>query len=215
MSTLITNEVSNKPFSPAHQLYRIPCLLLGALTVTLLILMLMEQLIHTDLIAPPESGNHKISTVVMDPPRPPEVLPPPFVRPEPVEPPPEMPPMTQSIANNANLKIDLTPPRMSDKINIDHSGPTDSTAIPIVRIAPDYPNRMAVRGVEGYVDLMFDIAPTGSPTNIRVTESEPEGAFDKAAMRALARWKYRPKQIDGYPVTQFNQQTRIRFDLSN
>ncbi|MBW2940574.1 energy transducer TonB [Zhongshania aquimaris] len=215
MTAISANAQANNAIPIPHQLYRIPCLILGALAVTVLILLLMERLVHNDMLAPPEQGPHKINTVVMDPPGPPEILPPPFVRPEPVEPPPEMPPITQTIAKNVDFTIDLTPPSHSEKISHNHSGPTDSTAIPIVRIAPDYPNRMATRGIEGYVDLIFDISTAGVPTNIRVTESEPEGAFDKAAIRALARWKYRPKQVDGYPVTQTGQQTRIRFDLSD
>lgn len=44
--------------------------------------------------------------------------------------------------------------------------------------------------LEGYVTVMFDIAPEGNVENIRIEESVPEGVMDDYVTRALNRWQY-------------------------
>jgi len=43
-------------------------------------------------------------------------------------------------------------------------------------------------------------------------ESDPPRLFDEAALRAIERWKFRPKIVDGTPVEQRAKQT-IEFTL--
>lgn len=63
-----------------------------------------------------------------------------------------------------------------------------------VMIAPSYPNRALSRGLEGFVDVRFAVTATGATTNVEVLRAEPEGVFDRAAMRAVKRWKYLPDE---------------------
>ena len=63
----------------------------------------------------------------------------------------------------------------------------------------------------GYVQLQFDVDTKGSPENIQVIESQPEGLFDDAAVIALSKWKYNPKITDGKPVKQLGLKVQLDF----
>lgn len=63
----------------------------------------------------------------------------------------------------------------------------------------------------GYVQLKFDVDTTGNTENIQVIESQPEGVFDEAAVRALSKWKYNPKITNGKPVKQLGLKVQLDF----
>ncbi|MEO0439128.1 MAG: TonB family protein [Pseudomonadota bacterium] len=87
--------------------------------------------------------------------------------------------------------------------------------VPFLKLQPEYPSRALSRGIEGYVDLAFDISSTGATSNIRVVDAEPEGVFERAAIRALERWKYKVPITKGVPQGQVDMMTRLRFELEN
>jgi protein TonB len=89
----------------------------------------------------------------------------------------------------------------------------DGEATPIVRIDPKYPVEAARDGREGWVKLQFTINEVGGVEDIIVLEAEPKRLFDREARRALAKWKYRPKIVDGKPVKQFNMFVQLDFTL--
>ncbi len=69
---------------------------------------------------------------------------------------------------------------------------SQSDVSPIIRIEPKYPIEAAKQGISGSVVLRFQIANDGSVTNVAVVQSTPESVFDKAAIQALEKWKYKP-----------------------
>lgn len=69
------------------------------------------------------------------------------------------------------------------------------------------------KGIEGHVDLAFDVATSGKVVNIRIVDSQPKNIFNRAAVTALKKWKYNPQMVDGVAQVQRNIQTRIRFNL--
>jgi protein TonB len=72
----------------------------------------------------------------------------------------------------------------------------------IAQPTPDFPTRAKRRGVtEGTVTVEYTVDETGSVRDPRVIESQPKGLFDEATLEALQRWRYRPKLVDGKPVT--------------
>jgi len=73
----------------------------------------------------------------------------------------------------------------------------DGDATPIVRIEPKYPIQAARDGKEGYVILSFTINEVGGVEDVKVIEAKPKRLFDKEARRALKKWKYKPKVVDG------------------
>lgn len=90
---------------------------------------------------------------------------------------------------------------------------SDHDPIPLVRITPDYPPRALAREIEGWVKVQFSITSTGLVRDAFVVEAEPEGWFEDAALRTIARWRYKPRVADGVPVDRVGMQTVIRFDL--
>ena len=87
--------------------------------------------------------------------------------------------------------------------------------VPYLKLQPEYPTRAINRGIQGYVDLAFDITAAGTTSNIRVIEARPEGVFERAAIRALQRWKYKVPIIDGAPQGQVDMMTRLSFQLED
>lgn len=73
-------------------------------------------------------------------------------------------------------------------------------AIPIVAITPQYPASAMFSKQEGYVTLEFTIQPDGSATDPTVVRSKPRRVFDKAAINALLRSKFKPRIVNGHPV---------------
>lgn len=89
---------------------------------------------------------------------------------------------------------------------------SDMDAVPLVRIAAEYPRRAAQLGLTGWVLLEFTVTTAGTTEDIRVVDSEPQRTFDKSAMRAVKKFKYRPKVVDGKPVVQHGVQIVISYN---
>src|SRR6185503_3747046 len=84
---------------------------------------------------------------------------------------------------------------------------------PVVRKSPDYPPDALKAGIEGHVQLKFDVTVAGLVENINVIESS--GAqFEDPAARALAQWRYLPRIEAGKRVGSQGIQTVIRFALN-
>jgi protein TonB len=63
---------------------------------------------------------------------------------------------------------------------------------PISRETPSYPFAALSRGVEGSVLLEYTVDERGRVVAPRVLEATPSGVFERAALRALSRWRYEP-----------------------
>ncbi|WP_127023904.1 energy transducer TonB [Rheinheimera mangrovi] len=89
----------------------------------------------------------------------------------------------------------------------------DGDATPIVRIEPKYPVQAARDGLQGWVKMRFTIMEDGSVGDVAVVEAEPKRVFDREAIRALKRWKYSPKVVDGKAVQQPGIMVQLDFSL--
>ena len=76
----------------------------------------------------------------------------------------------------------------------------EGEAIPIVRINPRYPRQALLNGIEGYVRLEFTILEDGTVKDVVVAESRPGQVFDRSAVLAVMKWKFKPRIIDGKAV---------------
>lgn len=85
---------------------------------------------------------------------------------------------------------------------------------PLARTKPRYPRFAARNRTEGRVTLLLTVAPDGTVSDADVVESEPEGIFDEAAVKAVRTWKFTPRLKDGEPVEQVGLQT-IDFKMGN
>lgn len=85
--------------------------------------------------------------------------------------------------------------------------------LPIVKVNPIYPPGAQSRGQSGWVLLEFTVTETGSVVDPVVVEAQPPGVFDDAAKRAVVKFKYKPRVVDGKPVRVPHVQHLITFKI--
>jgi protein TonB len=92
-------------------------------------------------------------------------------------------------------------------------GKISTNVFPLVRIPPRYPMRAANRGIEGWVKIEFTITEEGTVKDAIVVDAQPGKIFDRAALKAIKRWKFKAKVIDGEAFEQRALQV-LQFKLS-
>lgn len=143
--------------------------------------------------------------------------------PPPPPPPPKTPPKPQAPEpetnnNSGGLTFNMPGVQLAGA-NAGISAPgagfgRDGDATPIVRIEPKYPIQAARDGKEGWVKLSFTINEIGGVEDVDVIEAEPKRVFDKEAKRALRKWKYKPKVVDGKAMRQEGLTVQLDFKMS-
>ena len=76
----------------------------------------------------------------------------------------------------------------------------EGDVLPIVRIDPQWPREALVEGIEGYVIVEVIIAADGSVASAVDIESVPRRLFDRNVIRAVLKWKFKPRIINGVAV---------------
>mgnify|MGYP000940576559 CR=1 FL=1 len=71
--------------------------------------------------------------------------------------------------------------------------------VPVRTVAPDYPRELREQKVSGVVMVKCTIDEQGNVSETEVAKSSNEG-FDKFAVDALKKWKFKPAKQDGAPV---------------
>jgi len=89
---------------------------------------------------------------------------------------------------------------------------SNSALIPLVRIAPRYPREALVSGKTGFVTIKLTVDEDGKVIDAIISNSKPPKVFDKAALQAVLRWKFKPRVVNGVPVQQVGT-TTIEFNL--
>ena len=90
----------------------------------------------------------------------------------------------------------------------------EGDVLPIVRIDPQWPREALVEGIEGYVIVEVLIAADGSVASAVVVESVPRRMFDRNVIRAVLKWKFKPRIVNGVPVERRAIQ-RLDFNLDD
>jgi len=135
--------------------------------------------------------------------------------PKPPETPPETPPQDMDNVDPNAPTINIAAPDVN--MNSDIGGPSgmniaEGDYLPIVRVAPVYPARALSRGLEGHVDLSFTVTLTGTVRDPIIMFST-SSLFERAATRAVLKFKYKPRVVDGIPVDVPGVKTRITFRI--
>ena len=93
----------------------------------------------------------------------------------------------------------------------------DGDYMPLVRVTAQYPNRAAERGIEGYVVVQLTVAADGSvpADSIVIINAEPKGYFEREAIKAARKFKYKPKVVNGIAQPVSGVQYHFSFNLSN
>lgn len=84
---------------------------------------------------------------------------------------------------------------------------------PVYHAPIPYPTEAKSQGVEGYVLLSILISATGDVEQVKVLKAKPNGVFEKAAIRGVRDWRFRPAKNRGKQVSVWVKQ-KIRFELS-
>ncbi len=86
----------------------------------------------------------------------------------------------------------------------------------ISREPPRYPSRALKNSIEGWVQVRFFIDTDGKPVDVTVTESQPKGTFDDAAVKSVKKWRFSParNQTTGLPVRSPSIATKVQFRLN-
>ena len=182
----------------------------GGTVVSFASILLMALLIATGEVSLDDVQLRKIVDVVM-PVRDPELIDS-VERPEEAEPEPDQLPPEVDIENIEELLDQSVNPNLNFKRR--RSGVfMDGSYVPIFQVPPQYPRRAAERGIEGCVVLKYVVTEVGSVRDPEVIQSIPQGIFDRAAVRAALRYKYKPLIRDGNAVEVEGVTQRITFVL--
>lgn len=135
--------------------------------------------------------------------------------PKPPELPPEVPPQDMDTVDPNAPTINIPAPPVATDVAIGGPGGmniAEGDYLPIVRVAPVYPARALSRGIEGYVDMSFTVTTTGTVKD-PIVDFSTSSLFDRAATRAVLKFKYKPRVVDGVPVEVPGVKTRISFQI--
>ena len=83
----------------------------------------------------------------------------------------------------------------------------DRDLMVLSRLPPQYPYRAQRQGTEGWVRLSFEVTVDGAVRDVVVIEANPPGVFDREAVRAVERWRFKPRIEGGVAVSVRTEQT--------
>jgi protein TonB len=135
--------------------------------------------------------------------------------PPPDEPPPDMP-KPEFESSDISQGVDVGAVDVDVNLNVEGGGfSSDGEYLPIVKVNPQYPRRAQTRGIEGYVLLEYIVTKTGAVRDPVVIEAKPPGIFNRAAINAALKYKYKPKVVNGEPIDVAGVKTRISFEMAD
>jgi protein TonB len=188
-----------------------------AIGVTLSLLVLMQTLVHQDEVNVDDGKQTKIDDVLMPdteiethfserkPDKPDEQEePPPDVEQ------PDMEDLTmEDSLNVAAPKVGRVEITMSGF----GSGQSDGEYLPIVKIQAQYPRRATTRGIEGQCTVEYTVTKVGTTRNPVAVDCQPKGVFERASVKAAAKFKYKPRVVDGEAIDVIGVQNRFIYKL--
>jgi protein TonB len=127
-------------------------------------------------------------------------------KPPPPQAPPPLPstPQLESLSPNAETIAISAAPAATD-IEVSSAGFSlgvgEGDYLPIVKVAPIYPQRALMRGIEGYCVVQYTVTRQGTIRNPFVIEDQCSNAmFQRPSLQAALKFKYKPRVIDGQAV---------------
>lgn len=86
--------------------------------------------------------------------------------------------------------------------NLDNLGGSSSALIPMVKVQAQCPLQAIQGGINGTIQIYLVVNPNGKVSNARVVRDTNNKIFNKQALKAIRRWQFKPKIINGIPVEQ-------------
>jgi len=140
-------------------------------------------------------------------------------KPPPPEAPPPQPPSPQLDNLNPNAeKIAISAAPVETDIEMSGGfslGVGEGDYLPIVKVAPIYPNRALSRGVEGYCVVQYTVTKNGTTKNPFVVDGQcTSSLFNSASISAALKFKYKPRVIDGNAVEVSGVQNKFTYEIT-
>jgi|GEM_PF-1770784 len=85
--------------------------------------------------------------------------------------------------------------------------------LPLIRVEPVYPINAARLGQQGAVVVEYTVDELGRVKDAKVTDRLGAEVFDKAALNAVNKWRFRPLLVDGVAQPVAGMQTQLTFKL--
>ncbi len=194
----------------------------ASLLMTLLCFWLMQLLISTEISRMPEIAPTKISSPLLSPLR--KAKEPEVRRKAKKAMPSELPPQSEgnplptqtSVLTKSHypIRASLSEILGSEQIPVNLTPPTKDL-VPVFMVQPVYPFAAVVKGIEGFVIVQFSVRENGRVTDAIVVESEPRSLFDDAALSAIRKFKFQPREVGGDPMPVEAMQIRFAFTLES
>lgn len=139
-------------------------------------------------------------------------------KPPPPEAPPPQPPTPQLDTLNPNaekIAISAVPVEtdieMSGGFNL---GVGEGDYLPIVKVAPIYPQRALSRGIEGFCVVQYTVTRQGTISNPFVVEDQcTSSLFHSASVQAALKFKYKPRVVDGQAIEVPGVQNKFTYEI--
>ncbi len=139
------------------------------------------------------------------------------VKPEKVEDPEEPPPDLEPIQFDTDMDVNAVnmAPTTDVSLKLSSSGMSsgDGEYLPIVKVAPIYPRRAQTRGITGYCIVEYTVTKTGSIRDPQPVDCNPSGIFERASVKAAAKFKYKPRVVDGEAIEVAGVQNKFTYEL--
>lgn len=212
MSVLLTEENHVCSLLRDLTILRVLVVAPAAVVATIGLLWGMERLIRAESFMHPEQEIYRVPDPVMVEPPPLQVL---YDRPSPPEK-VELEPQVPDLEIDLGLTEQILMPPPTSVPPVTRPGVSASFGdLPVATmlVQPQYPAAAASRGIEGNVDVEFDVTETGATTNVRVLEAVPPRIFEKETINAVKRWKFTPVMRDGRPVAYSGMTHRVNFQM--
>jgi len=133
--------------------------------------------------------------------------------PEPEEPPPDTPQELDDIDTTADtVNIGAVDANVGVGAGIGGFNEGEGEYLPIVKVAPIYPNRALSRGIEGWCIVEYTVTRNGTTAGGKVVECT-SSLFASASLKASSKFKYKPRVINGTPIDVPGVQHKITFEL--
>ena len=127
-------------------------------------------------------------------------------KPPPPQSPPELPSTPQLDSLNPHAEtIAISAAPVETDIEISSAGFSlgvgEGDYLPIVKVAPIYPQRALARGIEGYCVVQYTVTRQGTIRDPFVIENQcTSSMFHRPSLQAALKFKYKPRIIDGEAV---------------
>jgi protein TonB len=140
-------------------------------------------------------------------------------KPPPPEAPPPQPPSPQLDNLNPNaekIAISAVPVETDIEMTGGFSlGVGEGDYLPIVKVAPIYPNRALTRGIEGFCVVQYTVTSLGTTKDPVVVESQCSSSlFHRASVNAALKFKYKPRIMDGQAVEVPGVQNKFTYEIT-